>query len=351
VSKEVVAALITAGVSLLVALLSLWWSRKNQDALAKHKRKNQEALAELQHRYQTETAERDARRDYEYAARKRLYDQCEPLLFQLAEASGAALSQIEAIADRARAGNLGTDGWLSKDGYFLKATIYWTLLPSAIYKLIARRLTIVDLRVDERVHAHYVLARAIYYSNTHDDLLARLSDPPLKYTPYAKGWREKRLETPHTYYRQGFTPGRLDNTLEEMITTNGAEDARVLSFGRFEEKLKGVQDTDVSTGLGVARDMFFGFHPASRPILWRTLVAQAVLHTCLLKLAQDPPMSSGDVLGSLGQLPDNERTRFDWRSNPQEFAESLVFEPFAVATRYISLHVKPALESVASRVR
>jgi hypothetical protein len=42
--------------------------------------------------------EQAARRDYEYEARKRLYQECEPILFQFVELSESALKRIYALA-------------------------------------------------------------------------------------------------------------------------------------------------------------------------------------------------------------------------------------------------------------
>jgi len=79
----VIAAFIAAFASLLVAILGYFITKKNQSEVETLKAH----LAEQQ-------AERDARRDYEYEARKRLYHDYRPLLFQLVERSQVALNRI-----------------------------------------------------------------------------------------------------------------------------------------------------------------------------------------------------------------------------------------------------------------
>ena len=85
----------------------------------------------------TETqAERAARRDYQYEARKRLYQQYEPLLFQLVEHCESAKERIYSLARSAKEGDLEKVGWLSKwDEYYLYSTIYFLLSPLVIFKL------------------------------------------------------------------------------------------------------------------------------------------------------------------------------------------------------------------------
>jgi len=77
---KIIAALIAAAASLIVSIIGTLWGRKNQ-----------KDLETLKSELADERAESDARRDYEYDARKRLYEECEPLLFQLIELSENAL--------------------------------------------------------------------------------------------------------------------------------------------------------------------------------------------------------------------------------------------------------------------
>src|SRR5262245_54437043 len=89
-------ALVAAGAALVVALITHLSTRSNQHA-----------IEELRDRYAESKAERDARRDYQYEARKRLYHECGPLVFQLAELSEAAFYRITGLAQTASQGNLG----------------------------------------------------------------------------------------------------------------------------------------------------------------------------------------------------------------------------------------------------
>jgi hypothetical protein len=95
-------ALIAAAASLIVALISHVSTRENQTA-----------LETLRRRFDDEKAEKDAKRDYEYDARKRLYEQCGPILFQLVEHCEAAYFRITGLAQTAKLQNLepGHPSW------------------------------------------------------------------------------------------------------------------------------------------------------------------------------------------------------------------------------------------------
>jgi hypothetical protein len=194
----VLAALITS----FVSVLSSWTSY------------SQIRLERLRSKLAKQQAQQKAQLDYVYEARKRLYQECEPLLFQLIETSETALSQIKDIISRVNA----TDGQVFREQYNLKTTMYYLLMSCAVFKMIRRRLTLVDLQVDPMIYTQYILAKSVYLSHTHDFNLARPEfGKRLKYKPYVDDWRKKREENPQVYRRQGFPLGRLDNALDALF--------------------------------------------------------------------------------------------------------------------------------------
>jgi hypothetical protein len=122
-------------------------------------RKTQAELQKSQAVLTEEQAQRQSRRDYEYEARKRLYHECEPLIFEFLESSQNAFDRIHGLARSARHGNLPS--WLSRDGYYMASTMYYLLAPVAVYKLMRRRLTVVDLTLDHNIATHYRLAKQL----------------------------------------------------------------------------------------------------------------------------------------------------------------------------------------------
>ena len=91
-----IAAIIAAVTSGGISILSIYITRKNDIELEK-----------LKNKLEIEKDEESAIRDYRFEALKRLYRECEPILFQFAELSDSALLRILALAKNAQQGNLG----------------------------------------------------------------------------------------------------------------------------------------------------------------------------------------------------------------------------------------------------
>ena len=218
-------------------------------------------------------AESDARRSYEHEARKRLYDVYEPLRVRLLDCTDNAVRQIVDLVGRPGPGRPG----YSSAEYRLNATIYYLLAPLVVSRMIERRLTLVDLGLDARIHTEFTLAQAICRSLT-DEFRAAQLDPMLPYSPYVEGWREKRLECPQRFRRQGLPVGRLNTALDALLVSRPEGVETLTTFGEFEPLLSEIDSDDVRSGPGAARDLFMDFDPVTRPVLWRVLVIQVLLY-------------------------------------------------------------------------
>jgi hypothetical protein len=93
-----IAAIIAAVASLVVAVVSTWLKQRSDRALASFNAKSAEALETFRSDLAGIQAERGARLSYEYEARKHLYAEFYPLLFQLVEACESAYNRIAGIA-------------------------------------------------------------------------------------------------------------------------------------------------------------------------------------------------------------------------------------------------------------
>jgi hypothetical protein len=266
-NPTIVVALIGSCSSLL---LSLYQTRQG--------RRNQRELEVVKLRLAEQQAERNARRDYEYKALQRLYEEYEPIRFQLIDALECAKYHLEELQQEI----IWRQGWKS---FVLLSTVYHLLSPAAVYRLACKSLTLVDLKVDSQIELQYLLAKKAYLVLTHDRQIAKFSD--LEYAPYVEGWREKRVDNPQKYRRQGLPLGRLDNAVNALLMplTHSSEHERVISFGEFEQQFSTIQDGDVKSPLGAARDLFNEFNPEKHPVLWRILLTQYCLHKAILALA------------------------------------------------------------------
>jgi hypothetical protein len=301
---KIVIAVIAAAASILAAIMaalaSLWTARKGRNAaedleilkgqlssdLASENATRAESLEHLKGQLSKDlasenaalaetSAERNARRDYEYEARKRLYSEIEPLLFQLYEALEEAHYRVRSLARTSRINRMD---WLNHPGYYLRSTLYKLLVPAVLLRLIQRRMTFIDLRVDNSIRIRYQLLKLYSRSFTDDFEMAALK-PSLSYDPNSERRRELRASEPAIYMRQGLVLGDLENICETMIVRNADGRPEVTSFVEFEKLLsKAAENEDLQELLG----WFLRFSPNTRPVLARILIAQAVMAQLIL---------------------------------------------------------------------
>lgn len=325
---KIVTALIAAVASLVVSLLNTVWGRRNQ-----------RDLEALRARLTEERAERDARRDYEYDARKRLYEECEPLFFQINEAAENAMHRILSLARTSRISRLGFSetSWVSRPGYYLRSTIYKLMAPLAIFKQIQQRLTLVDLTVDPLVKARYELMKWLYLSYTDDFEFAR-SEPSIVYEPDVKEWERLRQADQGRHWKQGIPYGLLDNAVESLIVKEASEPTRSMSFGEFEQAFV-KHGSVVAKAFDTVTDVFLGFDPRTRPVLWRILIAQAHLCLAIIRAGQMRHDTPNEAFRPLQLLLGDEREPYDWREKDEEISDEEVFQPFTVARKYFEEHL------------
>jgi hypothetical protein len=279
------------------------------------------------------SAERNARRDYEYEARKKLYAEYEPLLFQLIEQSENAYYRILSLARTAREGDLTIDagGWLEQPGYYMRSTIYKLLAPIALFKVIQQNLTFIDLSVDHGIAANYTLAKILYLTFTCDFELAA-GKPAIMYQPHADDAQKRRDEKPQEFWRQGIPLGCLDNVLHDCMLSED-QPARLRTFGDFERVVKKLTDGDRWHDINLFFEIFQNFHPVTRPVLWRVLVTQAHIHRLLIGRVGSRSASPHKEILSKLSLTETERPKFQW-------AEAEYTEPFDVAESFLTEYIR-----------
>jgi hypothetical protein len=236
---------LTAGIAVVSAVLTTAGSRY---------------LEGFRARKATEKAEQDARRQYEFDARKRLYEQAEPLLFQLYEHAGFAVDRIEDLARGARSGKLREDKWLTDErAYYRPSTLYMLLMPAATLWLMRERLTFLDLSLDWALEVQYKLAYAANDAWSADFALRRQA-PSLVYEPN------------DTQIWQGLLPGETQRPIRALIVGSG-KDARLKTYAEFEDEY-GRPNSKLNKEIEDYASLFDDFAPLERPVFWRVLVAQ-----------------------------------------------------------------------------
>jgi len=354
VSTEALVAVIAAAASLVVALISAWSSKTAQDRSKETQRELTTLTSELAERRAAE----DARRSYEYEARKRLYEECEPILFQAAELAEEARARVVSLARSARHGAIRPDGegWLSRPGYYFHSTLFWLLAPLTSFKLLQRRLTAIDLGLEPRLHTQYELLKLLFFSFTADFELARC-EPALPYDPDRTDPDEPDREAllardPGQYERQGFYRGTLDRLVETLVreadtTRDGGAVARGSRSKTFGEFLGEVEDPDsaIAPLLPDLAAVFHRFHPDRNPVLWRVLLSQALLYTVFLNFSR---RQAGSTLVALSEAQDDDDLAGDLRWRPPSGEPGVeVRRELEVALEYL----RKALAKIDQRIQ
>lgn len=374
-----IAVVTSAAVSFIGVLISIYFTRKNnteslaaQEKIAEENRelqkqiteRNAEITAEIESgkafftneleikkqvfqreletikaTFDDENAEKKARRDYEYEARQRLYREIEPLLFQLTELGEGVLYRIAGLAYEAGNGNLRPDGgWLSdRNEYYTTSNLYKFIAPLTIIKLMQQKLTAVDLNLVPRISKLYTIARFIGWSLTDDFEIKKITG--LSYDPNNQDWESLRDTNQSVYWRQGMPTGRLDKAIDSLIDE---KNGRCLSFGNFETEFY-KSKSSVNINFEGVFDIFFNFHPQTRPVLWRILIVQAHLYHCLLQNRNQEKPNDNDIIPVM-PLRKAEKLvygNFDWRKDNDMISDEEVFvEPFITAEKYLIPRLK-----------
>ena len=322
---EVVAAWVAAGSAFVVAIIG--WI---QATLARRGERTQaNELALLKSRLDGVQKERDARRDYEYEALKRLYEDVEPLFFQLRRASKLALERIQSLGKNAAEGYLGQreDSWLRPQAYMNHSTLYRLLVPPAIVELIGRRLTNIDLALDSRLAQEYQLAEFMAGSMRLDFRMAELA-PQIRYEPdKAPDDHGVEPDLPSHLRRQGVYSGWLEQAIDSMLVKEPNTGLRVLSYAEFEKLVQG----DSRKGAPFRRLDYLlrFFDPRSEPVLWRVMLLNAHLYVAISDLHQSDSREAVDPERLVRALSENERVglvevRYDDLDVVEQFVRSQV---------------------------
>lgn len=322
-------------------------AEKSQVRLESHKAdltaKNQTDIEFLRSKLGEQGKERDARRDYEYEAHKRLYAECEPLLFQLADLAEHANHRVYSLARSARLGQLPR--WLAGDGYYLRSTMYKLMAPLVVFRLIQQRLTFVDLTLDEHIANQYRLLKLLYLTFTDPFDFAEI-EPKLKYNPDVRDWRDKRKEKEQIHWPQGLYLGSLDNSIDALITTadqNGK--TRLKTFGEFDSEFSD-KDSDAHRMFMTFADVLDGFHPQQRPVLWRMLCTQTLIYQQLIESQSTSKEASTrvDLSAILLKLPTR---NLDWRMTPSDVSsDEALLIPKQVAQEYLRIRLPDVFDEL-----
>ncbi len=275
--RSVNAALLAAATAVLVAVLSL----VSATYAARATRRTGREVELLRARLASDLAEQQSRREYESAARRRMYDEAEPLILKLAMSCDFAAERILELADHRRWPEFqavrDSSFWMLSRSSQVIATARALLEPLAVFTLLTEKLTLVDTSLDPRISEIYTLARAAYSVHLDDYQIAAIP-PALTYEPVVPGWRDKRAKNPATYWWQAMTRGRLDPAIELCIHRDAG---RLTTVGEFEAHYLEIYETPQDSrakSLGLFCNPLYNFRPQDRPVYWRMLMCLLLIY-------------------------------------------------------------------------
>lgn len=194
--------------------------------------------------------DRAAARDYEYEARKRLYQAIGPLRFQLIIACRDVANHIKIHGMR------GYTYPLEPTNYYGQSTLFRIVRPLALMELIERQIAYADFAVDPQAVELLRFKRSAYSAFSGGDVIASHPDA---------NWDE---ETEHVFYH---SLNRIANT---VLVVDGEKSQRPLMFHEFEEFLGTSKNLSRLEPLpGIFRE----FSVEKTPIFWVRLVCYGFL--------------------------------------------------------------------------
>jgi hypothetical protein len=279
-STPTTVAVVAGTFSLVTSLVTLALQQRDRrraerraDAPAEREELNRQHMVRLQAEIEASGRERDAQRDYEYDARKRLYEEIQPLFFQLSETASGTFDSIRHLQ--------GFRGFRLMDRVDAPMTInttYRLIAPLAIVRLIQYRLTAVDLRLDAALRAQYRMARELVRTFSRGEQIAAIT-PAIEYA-----WTENN--------RQHLWSSTLEVVAEGLTIADGTRPARCMTYPEFEARY--LHDHELREATLPVRQWLCGATPRTKPVLWRLLIVQAYLTralTDMIEKGEDRPAS------------------------------------------------------------
>jgi hypothetical protein len=192
--------------------------------------------------------------------------------------------------------------WMKSDSDALTNTLYaiWAPMVTLYLERVSWERRFASFE-DWRSRLQVLLMKAVSDVYQDDDTVSRI-EPPIRYTPRVPGWRSRRESDPARYWWQGLSDDRWTKAAREFVTRDPDELPRLMSAQEFRTQYRALfasGDDAAQQSLGLAANALFRFSTAERPVYWRVLAAQALLHHGLLRTRSttlDCPRTVDDVL-------------------------------------------------------
>jgi hypothetical protein len=204
--------------------------------------------------FSNKNAEKAALRDYRYGARKRLYEEYEPLVFQFHQLCENAYERITDLAKNLEQErfHLFKKSENNKNSTYIANTVYRISAPLAMFKLMERRLTQFDLDLVDEFKNEYLFAKALFNVFREEEI------------PHQNGSSE-------IYRSQALHSADIDRMAEALLDEDKKDDRiRIRSLAEFTNCWdRGPFDKIIEN--------LTDFHPDKKRVFWRNLLSCAFI--------------------------------------------------------------------------
>ncbi len=323
-------ALVTGGLAFLAAVITAvlsWSGQRRADEKNKERdlrlAETNEGLAQLNDRLSRQAAEESARRAYEYEARQRLYVQIQPLLFQLGELCEISYDRIASLQQARVFRHLESPG-----SYIMLSTIHRLACPLVVIRQIQRRLTAVDLGVDSTVRGQYLVAKEIARTLTSGVRLSE-TEPQLDYP-----WKTDAD-------RQHIGISELEMLITLLTVREPDGTPRWMDYGELESSYQ--NDSKAQKIINQIQIPLLRANPLTKPVLWRTLVAQAYVQWAMIGMIE------GTLARPASWEPPDAATVFNWATRRTPLPKAADAESArSAALNYVTARLQNKLDSINS---
>jgi hypothetical protein len=246
-------------------------------------------------------------------------------------------------------------GWMGTDSSTFVEVIYGFLAPLIEYRRLQYSVRRNLALLDTRTRLQFALLETAFGCFCNESELAT-ADPAIEYTPRVPQWRSKRLTNAARYWWQGISPDRFDAAVPFFIQAGGSARGtdRLLAPQEFLDVYRRAfasRDAKVQQAIGLVANGFYGFRPASRPVLWRVCISIARIYQAILGNSRfDPTGANLNQFEQLYHPLDTEVFPFRLTSVPNELYEPYP-ETLAATLRYLEASSLPRIRSYLAAPR
>lgn len=284
-------------------------------------------------------AEKDARRDYEYEARKQLYKNYQPLVFQFHQLCESAYGRACDLAKNLREKKTT----ILKDNTYITNTVYRIVAPLAIYRLMERSLTNFDLELDKEIKNEFLFAKALYNAFRNEKYIFNENKASLYALDFSNGAKiiEDRTHALHSSQLDKMTEFLIDGKDEncgQIRIKNLTEFTALLALGN------GLWDKKNGSFHRIFRHMK-NISNMTDQVFWINLLGYAYICRAICSISDKSPYQLYDEL-KLKNYPVEHIRELFWNGKTENYMSNIMTQSFEQAKAKLELTLKGPFEQI-----